>query len=55
MLALSKASGCCSFTTAATAILQNLISRHKKERNMLPELIRAHPSKKKAIFLDASP
>jgi len=51
IFALCKASGCCSFMTASTAMSQDLSYRQKTERNRLTELIRVQLSKKTAVFL----
>ncbi|WP_216646227.1 hypothetical protein, partial [Klebsiella quasipneumoniae] len=50
ILALCKASGCCSFMTAATAMSQDLSYRQKTERNRLTELIRVQLCKKDSDF-----
>lgn len=54
-LAIYKVSGCCSFTNAVTAMLQDLRSCQKTERNMLAGLIRLPSSVKKEVLLNAFP
>lgn len=52
---LCKASSCCSFMTATTAMSQDLSYRQKTERNRLTELIRVQRCKKNSDFPWCSP